>query len=117
MPAPSLPGRMRPTEIRHVHEQALVRITWSDGHVGEYVYAYLRGWCPCAGCQGHGNDQRFLTVPDAALTGIQAVGNYALSFTWAGGHDTGIYSYSYLRKLCPCPECVAACPPIATSDS
>ena len=28
--------------------------SWNDGHVGEYDYRLLRGWCPCAFCQGHG---------------------------------------------------------------
>lgn len=33
-------------------------------------------------------------------------GNYALNFKFNEGHDTGIYSYEHLRKICPCPECV-----------
>jgi len=105
MTTTSASGRLRPTEIRHLHEQGAVRITWSDGHVGEYEYAYLRGWCPCAVCQGHGGQRTFLSFPRAQLAGIQAVGNYAVSLSWQDGHDTGIYSYPYLRQLCPCPQC------------
>jgi len=82
-----------------------VRITWSDQHVSEYAYEYLRGWCPCAGCQGHGNTVCFIHVANPQLGTIQVVGNYALSFGWADGHDTGIYSYTYLREKCPCPSC------------
>jgi len=33
------------------------------------------------------------------------VGNYALSIIWGDGHDTGIYSYRWLRQLCACPTC------------
>jgi len=98
-------GRARPTEIRHLPEQSMVRITWSDGHVGEYSYPYLRGWCPCAVCQGHGGQRHFLEFPRARLVRLQAVGNYAVGLTWQDGHDTGIYSYRYLRDLCPCPAC------------
>jgi DUF971 family protein len=36
---------------------------------------------------------------------IDVVGNYALHFTWSDGHNTGIYSYDYLRGLCQCPDC------------
>lgn len=97
--------RARPTEIRHQRDEGRVRITWADGHVGEYDYVYLRGWCPCAVCQGHGNERRFVETVDPRLEKIEAVGNYAINLGWADGHDTGIYSYAYLRDLCPCGEC------------
>lgn len=97
--------RLRPTEVRHLREVGAVRVTWSDGHVSEYPLAYLRGWCPCAICQGHGNARRFIAAGSPALRDIQAVGNYALSFAWGDGHDTGIYAHTYLRRLCPCPAC------------
>jgi DUF971 family protein len=94
-----------PTEINHIKGSSLVRIIWDDGHVGEYPEAYLRGQCPCALCQGHGPGHRFLEVPDAKLVGIDGVGNYAIEFRWQDGHSTGIYSYDYLRALCPCAAC------------
>jgi DUF971 family protein len=28
------------------------------------------------------------------------VGRYALNFRWSDGHETGIYSFRYLRELC-----------------
>jgi DUF971 family protein len=94
-----------PTEINHSKANTLVRITWDDGHVGEYPETYLRGYCPCALCQGHGAARRFVSLPDAKLVAIQAVGNYAIEFRWQDGHSTGIYTYEYLRSLCPCPSC------------
>jgi DUF971 family protein len=36
------------------------------------------------------------------------VGRYALQFLWSDGHDTGIYPYEMLRKICLCDECVKA---------
>jgi DUF971 family protein len=98
----------RATEVRRKPDQRRVRITWADGHFGEYDYAYLRGWCPCAVCQGHGGERHFVQTRDPLLASINTVGNYALSFAWADGHDAGIYSYRYLREICPCPECSAA---------
>lgn len=38
---------------------------------------------------------------------LQAVGNYALQFQWSDGHTAGIYSWQYLRRICPCPSCRA----------
>lgn len=94
-----------PTEINYQQANGVVRIIWNDGHVGEYALQYLRGYCPCALCQGHGNDRNFISVPDAQIQEIRAVGNYAIEFKWHDGHSTGIYSYDYLRALCPCAAC------------
>jgi DUF971 family protein len=94
-----------PTEINHVKAEKTVRITWDDGHVGDYSEEYLRGYCPCALCQGHGAQRRFLPVPDAKLMDIRAVGNYAIDLRWQDGHSTGIYTFDYLRALCPCQSC------------
>lgn len=99
--------RPRPTEVNHVRDAGVVRITWNDGHVGEYDYAYLRGWCPCALCQGHGNERRFVRSVDPRLEAIEIVGSYALNLRWGDGHDTGIYAYAYLREICPCPACAS----------
>ncbi len=98
-------ARHVPVEINHMKEKGLVRITWEDGHVGDYPRGHLRGHCPCALCQGHGGELKFNDVPDAKLAEIRAVGNYAIQFKWDDGHSTGIYTLDYLRSLCPCPEC------------
>ena len=97
-----------PQEVRRIPEAAIVRITWRDGHVSEYPFAYLRGWCPCATCQGHGNERRYVHGGSTELKSIGVVGNYALSLGWGDGHDTGIYAYRYLRQLCECATCRAA---------
>jgi DUF971 family protein len=95
-----------PTEIRRLAAEGRMQISWSDGHQSTYPLAYLRGWCPCAMCQGHGGDRRYVHAENVELKNIAVVGKYALSLSWGDGHDTGIYSYRYLRELCPC--CVPA---------
>jgi len=37
---------------------------------------------------------------------VAPIGNYALHFGWSDGHDTGIYTFDYLRRLCPCSRCL-----------
>ena len=37
----------------------------------------------------------------------EAVGKYAIRFTWSDGHEHGIYSWDFLRDICPCAECRA----------
>lgn len=97
----------RPVEVRRLAGERRLRIQWSDAHVSEYDFAYLRGWCPCAGCQGHSADVRYIHADNTDLGKITVVGNYALGLTWGDGHDTGIYSYQHLRALCACEECAA----------
>jgi DUF971 family protein len=104
VPEPVLASRL--VEARRLPEERRLRLTWSDGHVGEAPYDYLRGWCPCAGCQGHGIMLRY-QPPAVPVTpeSIQPVGRYALSILWSDGHGTGIFRFDYLRRLCPCPTC------------
>jgi len=99
--------RAYPTEVRRLPEREALRITWSDQHVSEVGYRILRGYCPCAVCQGHAApDVRFHEPPTAvSLEGIEPVGRYGLSFVWSDGHSTGIYRFDCLRALCPCPDC------------
>ena len=94
-----------PTEVRKLADARVVRVTWSDGHRSDYTWAYLRGWCPCAACQGHTSDRRYVEGGNDDLKTISVVGSYALGITWGDGHSTGIYSYRYLRDLCPCEAC------------
>lgn len=106
-----------PTEVRRLSEEGRLRITWSDRHVGEYDYDYLRGYCPCAGCQGHTADAIRYHPPAGSVTpeSIEPVGHYALSIRWSDGHATGIYRFDLLRRLCPCPACAGdpkATPPV-----
>ena len=96
-----------------------IEIDWKDGHRSSYGVGYLRDWCPCATCTGaHGTEPRKKTTeasgpfqmykPKTKMVNIEPVGNYALRIIWNDGHSTGIYSYDYLRQICPCPECRAA---------
>jgi len=93
-------------------ENNYLNIQWADGHASQLELAYLRRKCPCVSCKG--DTQR---TPDGGIelpsfdskpveiVASAPVGNYALNFRFNDGHDTGIYSYEHLRKICPCPEC------------
>jgi DUF971 family protein len=94
-----------PVEVRHEKAARRLVIEWDDRHVSTYGNDYLRSWCPCAGCQGHALRARYLDLLDQEMVHLEAVGNYALAFTWQDGHDTGIYTFRLLRGLCPCDDC------------
>ncbi|WP_462137081.1 gamma-butyrobetaine hydroxylase-like domain-containing protein [Candidatus Mycalebacterium sp.] len=109
---------MKPTpeEISEFSDSAL-QIEWSDGHSSVYAYEDLRLICPCATCRRLRATSRtgklpFKTriVPGSGDTRIKAekidkVGLYALQFKWNDGHDTGIYTFEFLRENCPCERC------------
>jgi DUF971 family protein len=96
-----------PKAIRSPRGARVTEIEWADGHVGVYPHEILRGYCPCAGCQGHSGTIKFLEREGTALEidEIEPVGNYALQISWFDGHGSGIYSYAYLRSLCQCAAC------------
>ncbi len=95
------------TEVRRNPDESAFRLQWSDGHSASLPYELVRGYCPCAGCQGHGDGKITFQPPKATVrpTTIEAVGNYAISIAWSDGHATGIYRFDYLRAICPCPAC------------
>ena len=102
------PGERRgraiePLEIKQESDSAL-RITWADGQVCHYSAAVLRRECPCAQCVNEWTGQRVLkpeSISDElAINDLSLVGRYAVNFRWSDGHETGIYSFRYLRELC-----------------
>ena len=92
-----------PVEVEVVKGGDL-RISWDDGHQSLYPVRYLRGYCPCAECQGHGGGYGFVANDAPRISGIDEVGNYALNIRY-GPHRTGIYTFELLRTLCPCESC------------
>ena len=98
-----------PREIELSSGDKQLTVRWSDGHQSTYSLEYLRGFCPCAQCQGHqlGAWTFVKSASDISVTAIEEVGNYAVSITFSDTHSTGIYSWEVLRELCPCEGCQA----------
>jgi DUF971 family protein len=92
-------------EPRQVIEESdsELSVNWSDGVETKYNAADLRRACPCAGCINEWTGEKMLkaeNVPDdLSFSSISIVGRYALNFHFSDGHDTGIYSFEFLRKL------------------
>jgi len=97
----------RPVELRAPKGARVVEIDWADGHSGTYPHDLLRGFCPCAHCQGHEGAIRYVEGGDLELEDVQPVGNYALRLVWRDGHQTGIYTHRFLRSLCACSSCTS----------
>ena len=88
-----------------------LEVEFADGHLCTYTISYLRSMCPCALCKTVREEQSkrktsLMILPgnySGALeaTSAQMVGNYAVKIAFSDGHDTGIYSFTYLREICP----------------
>ena len=63
---------------------------------------YLRVHSPSAEVRGHHPDQATLQVgkKSVGILSVVAVGNYALQINFDDQHNSGIYSWAYLRELC-----------------
>ena len=94
---------IEPREISQ-ESNSLLRITWADGRVCDYQAVRLRRACPCAQCVNEWTGQRTLrpeSISDEVeISDLSIVGRYALNFRWSDNHETGIYSFQYLRDLC-----------------
>ena len=99
-----------------------MEIDWADGHRSAWSFAWLREACPCATCvEERAQNGRKPGQPKAKPAAVlpmytapakpasaHAVGRYAIQFNWLDGHSGGIYSWEYLRRVCPCRECTFA---------
>ncbi|NUQ82024.1 MAG: DUF971 domain-containing protein [Bacteroidetes bacterium] len=96
----------QPKKIEKTGENELT-ITWQDGSLHHLPFKKLRDLCPCATCSGETvllktskPSKVFLDTPGRyTLSGIDPVGNYAVTFRWGDGHQTGIYSWDFLYLM------------------
>lgn len=101
-----------------------VDIEWKDGHRSHYSFVFLHDACPCALCdEDREKTGRKPGDPPKAKPGelpmfkekakpisADGVGKYAIKFHWNDGHELGIYSWQFLREICPCAECKVKSP-------
>jgi DUF971 family protein len=90
----------RPIDVAHSPGANTLTITWADESRSVYPIPYLRGWCPCAVCQGHSIRVAFRSAPDSTrIAELWEVGAYALGVRFDDGHGDGIYTWEWLRKI------------------
>lgn len=90
-----------PMELRVSQDRQRLTVAFDDGQRFELSAEMLRVLSPSAEVQGHGPGQR-VTVPgkrNVAIISVTPTGNYAVRIGFDDLHDTGIYTWSYLREL------------------
>jgi DUF971 family protein len=90
-----------PTELKVDKDRRLFTVAFDDGASFDLPAELLRVMSPSAEVQGHSPEER-VTVPGkkaVRILRIEPVGNYAARIVFDDGHDTGLYSWTYLREL------------------
>ena len=90
-----------PTELRLSNAGRVLTVAFDSGTRHELAAEYLRVTSPSAEVQGHSAVER-QTVGgkrDVRIVGVTPVGNYAVKLSFDDGHDTGLYTWRYLREL------------------
>jgi DUF971 family protein len=105
-PAAAAPSAARkapawPTELRFRSKEGELRIAYDDGYSAAIPYELLRVESPSAETRGHGSQR---PPPPArkrkvGVKGADPVGRYAVRIRFDDGHDTGLYTWGYLREL------------------
>lgn len=96
--------RLEPVNVQQIGNE--LAIQWNEGAESYLDLQLLRRACPCAACGGEPDVLGNIMRPSASysdnsfdLVGFEIVGGYAIQPRWADGHQTGIYSFQYLRRL------------------
>ena len=92
---------MPPQQIKLHKKSRLLELRYADGSHYQLSCEFLRVFSPSAEVRGHGRGQEVLQTGklNVEIRDIIAVGNYAIQLVFDDGHDSGIYSWHYLREL------------------
>lgn len=101
-----------PVHLRLDRSAERFEIDWDDGVRSQYPWSFLRANCPSAGeieARQAGDPLRVLgKIPSHKIVDVRLVGSYAVNFTFADGHNAGIYTWAYLHGLRDRPEVESA---------
>ncbi len=92
---------MTPIELRVSKDRRTLAMAWPDGARHTLEAELLRVMSPSAEVQGHSPDQK-VTISgkrDVAIMQMVPTGNYAVRIVFDDMHDTGIFTWRYLREL------------------
>lgn len=89
-----------PTELRLTEAGRVLVVSFEDGRFS-LPAEFLRIASPSAEVRGHSVAER-KTIGgkrNVSIRTVEPVGNYAVKLLFDDGHDTGLYTWSYLHEL------------------
>lgn len=92
---------MQPTGITYHKTAKTLELTYPGENAKTIPAELLRVYSPSAEVRGHSEAERVLQTgkKHVGVRELEAVGNYAIRIVFDDGHDTGIYSWNFLREL------------------
>src|SRR3954468_9046710 len=90
-----------PTEIKLRSKSRVLEVSFADGQRFELPFEYLRVHSPSAEVKGHGPGQEVLVLgkENVGIRAVEPIGQYAVKLVFDDGHDSGLYTWKYLREL------------------
>lgn len=88
-----------PKELVFRHAAKSLHIAFEDGAEVDIPFETLRTESPSAEVQGHGSKRVVTGKANVGVVDAKPVGRYAVRIVFDDGHDTGIFSWDYLREL------------------
>ena len=90
-----------PTSVVAHQSSRVLELVYANGATFRLPFEFLRVYSPSAEVVGHGPGQEVLQVgkEEVGLVSLEPVGHYAVQPRFSDGHDTGLYSWSYLYWL------------------
>lgn len=90
-----------PTEIRLAKDRRTLHVAFEDGAAFALSAELLRVESPSAEVQGHSPTQKQIVAGKAQveILKVEPVGHYAVKLSFDDMHDTGLFSWDYLRRL------------------
>ena len=99
---PSEQQRLVPVEITVHQSSRVLELAYADGARFCLPFELMRVLSPSAEVRGHGPGQETLQTGkrDVLIVSLEPVGHYAVKPTFSDGHDSGLYTWEFLRQLC-----------------
>jgi DUF971 family protein len=90
-----------PVELRYVRDARMLEVDFDDGQTMRLPAELLRVESPSAEVKGHTPSQKQIVAGkrNVAIARIEPVGSYAARLVFDDGHDSGLFSWRYLREL------------------
>ena len=92
---------MVPENLVIHQESRVLEVTYTGGETMRIPLELMRVYSPSAEVRGHGQGQEVLQSGkrEVTIVSVKPVGNYAIQPTFSDGHDSGLYTWDYLRHL------------------
>lgn len=90
-----------PTDITVSDKGRTLEIRFDDGETVRLAAERLRVESPSAEVRGHSRGEKRIVTgkENVVIVDVRPIGNYAIRIVFDDGHDTGLYSWDYLREL------------------